>query len=67
VATLISIVFLAVLFALIGVGVFWAVKGYRERKTLLLFAGTLLTIIVGGFTGLNLYLMVICWIGHRCI
>jgi hypothetical protein len=62
-----AVVFLAVLFALIGVGVAAALAGFRRGVIPLAVVGIAFAICVGGYTGVDLYLMVMCWTGKGCI
>lgn len=61
------VLFLAFLFALIGVGVAAAVAGFRRRIVPLAVVGSALVLCVGSYTGVDLYLMIMCWTGKGCI
>jgi len=63
----VEVVFLGLLFVLIGVGSGLTIMGVRKRSTLLLVSGITILAPVGVFAAYNLFFMVVCWTGNGCI
>lgn len=62
-----TVIFLAVLLGLIGVGVAAVIAGFRRRIIPLAVVGIVVMFVVGGITGTDLYLIIMCATGKGCI
>lgn len=51
---------------MIGFGVNLAIRGFRSKRWELLVIGVALA-VGGGYLGVSLYLLILCWMGIGCI